>query len=144
MKRIAFLVGGLLVTAVIMTVFIIRAKMSRRAIGLALARWDKRFSNPPAPSVDLAEILSEEGVFDKLDNGLYIAILKDQNVSDNIFEDLCVAILKNVTDTAELVNLIGAGFKNTSRVRYFRHDENVTKIRGFIMDRHCSTSIVVP
>ena len=120
MKRMAFLVVGLLVTAITVTVFIISAP----------------------PSFDIAEVLGEEGVFDKLDNGLYIAVLKEENVNDNFFDGLCVAILRNVTDT-ELVSLIGAGLERP-RVRYFRYDENITKIRGFIMDPHCSTSIVVP
>ena len=83
MKRMAFLVVGLLVTAITVTVFIISAP----------------------PSFDIAEVLGEEGVFDKLDNGLYIAVLKEENVNDNFFDGLCVAILRNVTDT-ELVSLI--------------------------------------
>ena len=76
-------------------------------------------------------------------NGLYIAVLKE--VDGDIFDGLCVAILKNVSDP-ELISFIGPGFKNNlaSKVEHFRPNENITKIREFIMDRQCSTSIIIP
>ena len=134
MQKVAFVLAAGIVT----TVFIMCKKVSRPGI---VAQLKERTNTPP--SIDILDI-ADEGVFDRLDNGLYIAVLKE--VDGDIFDGLCVAILKNVSDPAELISFIGPGFKNNlaSKVEHFRPNENITKIREFIMDRQCSTSIIIP
>ena len=133
MQRVAFV----LATGIVATVFIMCTKVSRPGL---VAQLKERTKSPP--SIDILDI-AEEGIFDRLDNGLYIAVLKE--VDGDIFDGLCVAILKNVSDP-ELISFIGPGFKNNlaSKVEHFRPNENITKIREFIMDRQCSTSIIIP